>query len=161
MNSFTFNINSHDNTLGFNSAHDVKINPDGFPTQYKSFKCKVLNFMINSLTLLELLRESYLIYLVSDNLISGDRPRTSNRGVDIIAGIPGLDSLNSMVGNEFIISNPNGKTLNFQLFDNTFTQIPEVALNTNDTTAWLLTLLVTPIEEEPNNYDLRYGLKIK
>lgn len=157
MNSFTFNIHSYDNTLGVNSANNVKIIPSGFPTQYKYFKCKVLDFNFNFQTLTDVWRATKLFYLVSDNLISGDRPTTNNRGVDILANMTGLGGLNNNIGNEFIIANPNGKTLNFQLVDHTFTNTAG-NINVIENTVWILTLLVTPIEDKPNNYNLRNGL---
>lgn len=146
MKPFTFNINSYDNMLGQNSAHNVKIIASGFPTRYRYFKCKVLNFNYNFQTLSDPWRATKLIYLISDNLISGDRPNTNNRGSDIIANMTGLGGLNNNIGNEFIIANPNSQTLNFQLVDHTFSDI-SARINNSENTVWVLTLLCTPIEE--------------
>ena len=116
-----------------------------------------MDFNYNFQTLTANWRETKLFYLVSDNLISGDRPTTANRGVDIIANMTGVTGLNNNIGNEFIIANPNGKTLSFQLVDHTFTYTAG-NINVTENIVWILTLLVTPIEDKPNNYEKRYGL---
>ncbi len=157
-NSFTYTITSRESTLGANQANNVKINVSGFPTQYKYFKCKVLNFNYNFMTLTDVWRNTKLFYLVSDNLVAGDRPTSSNKGFDIIANMTGLGGLNNNVGNEFIIANPNEKTLNFQLVDQTFANIVGNINMNGEGTVWILSLLITPIEDNPNNYQLRHGL---
>lgn len=145
MNSFTFNIHSYDNTLGINSANNVKIVPTGFPIQYKRFKCKVLGFNYNFYTLTDVWRTTKLFYLVSNNLIAGDRPTTNNSSSDILAHMTGLGGLNNNLGNEFIIDNPNNKIINFELVDHTFTNLAG-NINVTENTVWILQLLITPIE---------------
>jgi hypothetical protein len=145
MKSFTFNIHSYDNILGVDSANNVKIVPFGFPTQYRYFKCKVLNFNYNFYTLTDVWRTTKLFYIVSDNFMVGDKPKTGNRSNDILAHMTGLGGLNNNLGNEFIIENPNGKTINFELVDHTFTNLAG-NINVTENTVWILQLLITPIE---------------
>ena len=157
MTSFTYTLTSYDNILGINQANNVKISANGFPTEYKYFKCKVLNFNLNYQTLTANWKDTKLFYLISDNLVYGDRPSCSNRASDIIANTAGVGGLNNNNGTEFIVANLDGKTVNFQVVDHTFTNIAG-NMNVTENTAWVLSLLITPIENDPNNYQLRYGL---
>lgn len=165
MDSFTCNITSNDNIQGPNRMNDVKIKLTEFPPQYRYFKCKVLNFNYNFSTVdnTDAWRQFRNFYLVSDNLISGYHPTSGNRSFDIIANMTGHGGLNGTVGSEFTIENPNHKTLNFQFLDSDFVMVPDARINiasaggANNTSTWVLTLLITPIEKDPNNYNLRNG----
>ena len=163
MTSFTYTITSFDSVINgavvSNQANNVKIITSGFSIQYKYFKCKVLDFNFNYQTINTPWRDTKLFHLICDNLVAGNRPTCSNRSSEIITSITGTGQ-NNNIGNEFIIANLNGKTLNFQLVDQTFNMIPNGQINqTNpEVTAWVLSLLITPIDNDPTNQSLRYGL---
>ncbi len=64
---------------------------------------------------------------------------------------------------KFIINNFNGRMINFTLYDTRFITVDNAELNqTVNTvvinTAWTLILQLTPIDNDPNNYQLRHGL---
>jgi hypothetical protein len=159
MNPFTYTISSIDNILGLSQANNVKIKVDNFPTQYKYFKCKVINFIINYGSFNNAWRPGSYVMLLCDNL-GINNISSGNRVSQIIAYTNLIDGVMTNNNGSFIIKNPNGSTLSFSLvlqsflYANTTTIMNQNAVDTN----WTLTLEITPIDDNPNNYQLRYGL---
>jgi hypothetical protein len=159
MNSFTYTISSTDNILGLSQANNVKIKVDNFPTQYKYFKCKVINFIINYGSFNNAWRPGSYVMLLCDNL-GMQNISSNNRTAQVIAYTNLIDGVMTNNNGSFIINNLNGSTLSFSLvlqsflYANTATIMNQNGVDTN----WTLTLEITPIDDNPNNYQLRYGL---
>jgi hypothetical protein len=157
MNSFTYTITSLDNTLGAASADNVKIQVNGFPTNYKYFKCRVSSFIINQGSFDNTFKPLSYIQLSCNNL--GFQNITSGqKTTQIIASANLVDGTMTNSTGSFVIANPNTKTLEFQLLNQLFGATTAVINQNTATTIWTLTLELTPISDDPNNYQLRNGL---
>lgn len=161
MNSFTCNITSTDNILGLDHSNYVQVVLKGFPSEYRYFKCKVSNFNYNFYTVdnTNNWRQNRNFYLGSDNLITSYCPSSDvKRSSNVISHMTGHGGLHADSGSEFIMENPNNKIINFQLLDSNFVLVPDDKININFTTSWILSMVVTPIEDDPNFHNLRNGL---
>ena len=159
MSSFTYTISSYDNILGNAVANNVKIVTSGFPTQYKYFKCQVVNFIINYGSLSTALwRTGSYVMLLWNNALGIQNITSGSRVPQIIATANLIDGTMRNQNGSFIISNPNNQTLSFTLVDEAFA-ITDTVINLNGVnTCWTLTLELTPIDNDPTNQSLRYGL---
>lgn len=158
MNSFTYTISSIDNLLGGNQASNVQIYVSGLPTQYKYFKCRVLNFIVNYGSFTNAWRPVSYIMLLCDNVVGIQNITTGNRVSQVIATANLIDGTMKNENGNFVIKNLNDQKLLFTLVDEAFNNIDALINQNTVVTAWTLTLELTPIEEKPNNYDLRNGL---
>ncbi len=162
-NSFTYVINSRDGLNSTSSAQDLNIILNSLPNDTK-FLCEVKSFSLNvgSMTANIKSRHSQL-FLCSNNFVTSNETMSGNKGANVIAFCDTTTGLNNNVGIKFIINNFNGRMINFTLYDTRFITVDNAELNqTVNTvvinTAWTLILQLTPIDNDPNNYQLRHGL---
>ncbi len=148
MTSFTYTISSLDNTLGPNRADKVTIAVRELPYNNQYFKCRVADFIINHGSIDNAVRPLSYFQLSCDNL--GTQNLMSGGKLNqIIACITLVDGTMKN-GSEFIIKNPNGTLLTFNLLNQLLASTSTVINQNAATTIWTLILELTPIEDTPS-----------
>ena len=147
MSSFTYVISSRDDLSNPNTAANCNITLGGLPERTRYFRCRVLNFAINTISLLPTYMtpgDSHYFQLVSDNFIIGGG-RSGNKSLNLITTYS--TDFSPRGGEVFNIANFNGKVINFRLL-NEFDVLMDAVINNNgENTVWHLTLELTPIDE--------------
>ena len=147
MSSFTYVISSRDDLSDNTRSSNCFITLGGLPNQTRYFRCRVLNFAINTSSLTTgymAVGSSRIINLICDNFIlSGSR--AGNKDLNIISTYS-LDCP-MRTGSVFNIQNFNGRTLNFRLVDEAEVLITPVINQNTLNTVWYLTLELTPIDD--------------
>ena len=147
MSSFTYVISSFDDLGNQARASNCYITLGGLPPGVRYFRCRVLNFVINTCSIISLWmggNDSHYLQLVCDNLILNGG-RSGNKQLNVITTYS-TDNL-MRTGEVFNIQNFNGKVLNFRLLDE-FENLATNVLNENSiNTVWTLTLELTPIDD--------------
>lgn len=147
MASFTYIISSLDDMSNPARASNCYISLGGLPERTRYFRCRVLNFSINSISLLAnylVVGDGHFLQLTSDNFIVGGG-RSGNKSLSTIATYSLDTSVKS--GEVFTVANFNGKTINFKLLNEFEAPMDNVVNNNAVNTVWMLTLELTPIED--------------
>lgn len=143
--SFTYIISSLDDLSNPARANNCYVTLGGLPERTRYFRCRVLNFSINTASFpanYMAIGSSHYVQLVSDNFIIGSA-RSGNKSLQTIATYSVENSIRT--GEVFTIANFNGKVINFRIL-NEFEA--DVAINQNATnTVWSLALELTPIDD--------------
>ena len=147
MSSFTYVISSRDDLSNPYMSANCNITLGGLPERTRYFRCRVLNFSINTMSLLLTYMtpgDSHYFQLVSDNFIIGGG-RSGNQSLNIITTYS--TDFQPRGGEVFKIANFNGKVINFKLL-NEYDQLMDNIINNNGiNTVWHLTLELTPIDD--------------
>ena len=147
MSSFTYVISSRDDLSNPNTASNCNITLGGLPERTRYFRCRVLNFAINTISLLTTYMtpgDSHYFQLVSDNFIIGG-VRSGNKSLNVITTYS--TDFYARGGEVFNIANFNGKVINFRLLNEFDVQMDAVINNNTINTVWHLTLELTPIDD--------------
>ena len=147
MSSFTYVISSRDDLTDNTRASSCYITLGGLPDRTRYFRCRVLNFAINTSSLTAgymAVGSSHIINLICDNFILSCS-RAGNKDLNIISTYS-LDCP-MRTGEVFNIQNFNGKTLNFRLVSEGEAPITPVINQNAQNTIWYLTLELTPIDD--------------
>ena len=145
--TFSYLISSRDATTA-NNAWNCTIQLSGFPADAKFFRVKITGFVINSGSFVNAWPNLHYIHLLSDILSENNIPISGNRAKNILLACPMSGYHNEILKPVFKISNPNGKFINFQLLDETFSILDNTICNQNAViTSWSLCLELTPLDE--------------
>lgn len=146
MSSFTYIISSLDDISNSARASNCYITLGGLPERTRYFRCRVLNFSINTVSILAnylVVGDGHFLQLTSDNFIIGGG-RSGNKSLNTIATYSVDNSLRS--GEVFTVANFNGKVINFKLLNEFEVQMDNVINNNAINTVWMLTLELTPLD---------------
>lgn len=151
MDKYTYVISSADNlengVVVANHCVLVNILFLNLPSNVKFFKCRVKSFIINPASFDQALVDGRYVNLLSPNFIYSQSNMSGNRSNQIIAYTELTTGLNNHVDNHFLVQNPNGRTITFQLYDEFYIPLSYARLNQNTyNTTWYLTLEFTPID---------------
>lgn len=143
--SFTYIISSRDDVSDRTRANNCYIPIGNLPAGTRFFRCRVLNFTINTASLtagsMDVGSCNY-VSLVCDNLLTNGG-RSGNNSLNILATYS-VDCP-FKTGEVFNIVNPNGNVMNFRLLDE-FEAIAQINQNATNT-VWMLTLELTPFDD--------------
>lgn len=145
--SFTYIISSRDDSSNPNSASNCNLFLGNLPTGVKQFRCRVINFSINTASLTTGYMtpgDSHYLQLVSDNFIDNGG-RSGNKIFNIITTYSPDCTMRS--GQVFNIRNFNGRVINFRLLDELDVQIDGVINSNSINTVWHLVLELTPLDD--------------
>lgn len=145
--SFTYIISSRDDVSDITRSSNCYISMTGFPAGVVKFRCRVLNFMINTCSLTAgwmAIGASHYINLTCDNFILNGA-RAGNRDLNIITSYSVDCPMKT--GEVFNINNPNGKVFNFKLLSENEAPITTVINQNALNTVWTLVLELTPIDD--------------